>query len=116
MGLIDNHSLENAILCKQSPKWPLMIDPQKLAKSWILKAERENKLVHVMFDAPELLKKITTCVEHGIPMLIEISETLDSSLDALLLKQTSISNGKQMIRIGEKTIAFHENFRLYITR
>src|SRR5690606_30442525 len=43
-GLMDNHSLENAILVKEGEKTPLMIDPQQLAASWIKNMEKSNKL------------------------------------------------------------------------
>ena len=45
MGLIDAHSVENAILVKESNKYPLMIDPQKQAHRWIQNMEKGNNII-----------------------------------------------------------------------
>jgi dynein heavy chain len=92
-----------------------MIDPQALAKNWITKMEKGNKLMVLNFDSPDLMRKLSKCVEFGIPVLLEVGEKLDSTFDPLLLKQTFVLNGQTTIRIGDKTVPYHENFRMYIT-
>lgn len=61
-----------------------MVDPQKLAKNWLQKLEKENKLLVISYYAPNLLEKLAKSIEYGVPVLLEISEKLDSSFDGLL--------------------------------
>lgn len=46
----DPVSIDNAILAKQSQKWPLMIDPQGEANRWIKKNCKELNLKVINFE------------------------------------------------------------------
>ena len=67
------------------------------------------------YDDPDFIKKIRKSVEFGVPVLLEIGDKLDPSLDAILMKQSFVLNDRKVIRIGDKTVPIHDNFRLYIT-
>ena len=55
-------------------------------------------------------------MEFGKPVLLEnVQESLDPSLEALLLKQTFKQGGTLNIKIGDITVPYHEDFKLYIT-
>ncbi len=115
MGLIDSHSIENAILITENKKFPLIIDPQMQAHRWIQNMEKGHKIIAIPYDDPEFLRKIRNCVEFGIPVLMEIGEKLDSGLEPLLYKQFFYLNDRKVIRIADKVVIYNDNFRMYLT-
>ena len=48
-------------------------------------------------------------------MLENIGESLDASLEPLLLRQVFKSGGVMSIRLGDKTIEYSEKFRFFMT-
>jgi dynein heavy chain len=114
-GLIDNHSIENAVLVKESSKYPLFIDPQKQARRWIMSMERTKKIVVLSCDEADFNKKLRSCIEYGTPVLLEITEEVDPLLDPVLTQQVVMVNNAKSIRIGDKYVPYNDNFRLYIT-
>ncbi|CAH8627144.1 unnamed protein product [Schistosoma bovis] len=112
----DSFSIDNAILMKYSRRWPLFIDPQEQANRWIRTMESKNQLKIIKLTDTNLLRILENCIRLGLPLLIEdIAETLDPSLESILLKQTFISGGRLLIRLGDNDIEYNQNFRLYIT-
>ena len=41
----DDFSIDNAIILKNSTRWPLMIDPQVQANNWIKNMEDKNLII-----------------------------------------------------------------------
>ena len=50
----DNFSIDNAIILKNSSRWPLMIDPQIQANTWIKNLESGIKVIRPSQSAKEL--------------------------------------------------------------
>ena len=49
----DSFSIENAVMATSARRWPLAIDPQGQANSWIKAMEKCNNLqVHALIDCP----------------------------------------------------------------
>ncbi|XP_048507335.1 dynein axonemal heavy chain 6 [Athalia rosae] len=112
----DQVSTENAILVTQAGRWPLMIDPQEQANRWIRNMERENNLKICKMTDSNFMRIMEACIRIGAPMLLqEIGETLDPSLEPVLLKQVFIMGGRLLIRIGDSEVEYDSNFKLYIT-
>lgn len=45
----------------------------------------------------------------------QLKETLDPVLEPILLKQTFVSGGRMLIRLGDTDIDYDKNFRFYMT-
>ena len=51
-----------------------------------------------------------------MPVLLEdLGETLDPSLEPILLKQTFLQGGRMLIRLGDSDIEYDKQFRFYMT-
>ena len=112
----DAFSVDNGVIVDNSRRWPLMIDPQGQANKWIKNSEKHNKLSVVKFTDSDYMRTLENSIQFGSPVLIEnVGEELDPSLEPLLLKQTFKQGGILCIRLGEETIEFSADFRLYIT-
>ncbi|TGZ67987.1 hypothetical protein CRM22_004505 [Opisthorchis felineus] len=112
----DQVSTDNAILVTRTRRWPLMIDPQEQANRWIRTMEEENNLQVIKLTDMNLLRSLETCIRLGYPMLIEdVGETLDPALEPVLLRQTFMSSGRLLIRLGDSDVDYDNNFHLYLT-
>ncbi|VDM03485.1 unnamed protein product [Schistocephalus solidus] len=112
----DQVSTENAILVTRSRRWPLMIDPQEQANRWIRNKEVDNGLKIVKSTDTNMLRVLESCIRVGSPMLLEdVGESLDPSLEPVLLRQTFIKGGRLLIRLGDSDVDYDKKFQLYIT-
>lgn len=67
----DDFSIDNAIILKNSSRWPLMIDPQIQANNWIKNMSSENLIVLRQNRPPkELEMKIESAMQFGYPVLL----------------------------------------------
>ncbi|XP_047126546.1 dynein axonemal heavy chain 6 isoform X3 [Hydra vulgaris] len=112
----DNLSTENAILVTRARRWPLMIDPQDQANRWVRFKEAKNGLKIIKLTDNNFLRTLENCIRIGMPVLLEeVGENLDPALEPVLLKQTFVSGGRLLIRLGDSDIDYNKNFRFYMT-
>ncbi|XP_056619544.1 dynein axonemal heavy chain 6 [Triplophysa dalaica] len=112
----DTVSTENGILVMRGRRWPLMIDPQDQANRWIRSKETKNGLKVIKLTDAGFLRTLENAVRLGMPVLLEeLKETLDPALEPILLKQTFVSGGRTLIRLGDSDIDYDKNFRFYMT-
>ena len=114
----DNLSVENGIILFKSRRWPLMIDPQTQANKFI---KNMGKTVDTGLDCfkpseGNLLRNLELAIQFGKWVLLEnIGEELDPALEPILLQQKVKSGSGFVIKMGEKTIAYNESFKFYLT-
>uniref|UniRef100_K7FYG4 Dynein axonemal heavy chain 6 n=1 Tax=Pelodiscus sinensis TaxID=13735 RepID=K7FYG4_PELSI len=112
----DYVSTENGILVTRGRRWPLMIDPQDQANRWIRNKETKYGLKIIKLTDSGFLRTLENSIRLGLPVLLEeLKETLDPALEPVLLKQTFISGGRTLIRLGDSDIDYDRNFRFYMT-
>lgn len=112
----DKLSTENAVLVTCGRRWPLMIDPQDQANTWIRTMERPNGLQVIKLSQTNFLRTLENAIRTGQPVLLEeVGETLDPSLEPVLLKQTFTVGGRLLIRLGDSDVDYDKNFRFYMT-
>ncbi|CAK72703.1 unnamed protein product (macronuclear) [Paramecium tetraurelia] len=111
----DSISKSNGIISKFTRSYPLFIDPQLQANTWIKNTYRDQNLKIIKSTQEGLVKQIENAIQTGVPLLLEdAQEQLDISLDPVLLRQANPSNRKKNIKIGDKEIEFDSNFKLFI--
>ncbi|GIL82190.1 hypothetical protein Vretifemale_11083, partial [Volvox reticuliferus] len=112
----DSFSIDSAVIAANSRRWPLCIDPQGQANRWI-KAMNESKKIKVMkLTDPDYLRALETSISFGLPVLLEnVGESLDPSLDPLLLRQTFKQGASLVLRLGDNLVEYSDQFRLYMT-
>ncbi|OQR87427.1 dynein heavy chain [Achlya hypogyna] len=108
---------ENAVMLFRGERWPLLIDPQQQARSWLLKMEAPFGLQVAKVTDKTLLQAVETGVRDGQPLVLDdVGETLDPALDPLLLKALTKQGGacKAVLRVGDRDVLYDRNFRLYL--
>jgi len=115
----DTLSTENGIILDMTQRWPLMIDPQNQASRFIKKLA-ESSAVNG-FDCVKINdgKAFTRALENGIRfgkwIIVEgVQETLDPQLEPVLQKAIFSLKGQLHIKLGDNTIPYNDQFRLYL--
>merc|ERR1719247_2247070 len=112
----DQVSIENALISSKSRRWPLMIDPQLQANQWIRQSNRDKKLKVIRLNQANYARILENAISYGEPVLLEnVGEALDPLLDPLLQKAKFKAGSIIMIRLGDTTIEYSDDFRLFIT-
>ena len=115
----DDFSVANGIIMTNSSRWPLMIDPQGQANKWIRNMEEASQIVALKASASatNIQRSLENCIQFGRPLMIEnVGETMDPMLEPVLSNATfKTSTGELVIKLGDQTIPFHEDFRFYLT-
>jgi len=115
----DTLSIENGIILDVAERWPLMIDPQNQASRFIKKLAEQHAING--FDCVKLTdgKTFTRALENGIRfgkwIIVEnVFETLDPQLEPILQKAVFPLKGQLHIKLGDNTIPYNDQFRLYL--
>jgi len=116
----DPLSIQNGILVTRSSRYPLLIDPQGQAFSWIRVREAAQMPNYgpVALNDSKLRDKLEFCMGDGRSMLITgVEEEIDPMLDPLLEKQFIIKGSRWSIIISDKNMDFDQRFKVFfITR
>ena len=111
----DELSIQNGILTTKASRFPLCIDPQQQALTWIKKREAANNLKTSTFNDPDFLKHLEMAITYGFPFLFEdVDEYIDPVIDNLLEKNIRVAGARRFIILGDKEVDFDPNFRLYL--
>ncbi|CAM39593.2 putative dynein heavy chain [Leishmania braziliensis MHOM/BR/75/M2904] len=112
----DALSTENAIILTNSRNWPLLIDPQGQANTWVRNIHRNDNLQVCKASNDKFMKTVESAIRLGLPCLIEnVGESLDAALEPLLLKNIFLIGSTPHVRIGDTAIPYDRNFKLYLT-
>jgi dynein heavy chain len=112
----DDHSVQNGILTTQASRFPLCVDPQTQAVTWIKTREAKHKLTVKTFGDSDFMKHLELAIQFGLPFLFEaVDEDIDPMIDPILEKSTFMQGPQRMIKLGDKTVEWDDNFRMYMT-
>ncbi|KAI9224867.1 dynein heavy chain and region D6 of dynein motor-domain-containing protein [Blastocladiella britannica] len=112
----DAFSIENGIIVTSGRRWPLLIDPQSQASTWLKNMESKRGLKIVDMKQSDLVRTLESSIQYGIPVLVQgIMEVIDPALDPLLNKAVTKKQGRLVIRLGDKEVDFNPEFKLYLT-
>ncbi|KAL9923028.1 dynein heavy chain 2, axonemal kl-2 [Glossina fuscipes fuscipes] len=112
----DDFSTENGVIVMESSRWPLIIDPQMQANTWVKNNEEKNDLKIIDFTQPDYLRTLEGALMNGNPVLLQnVGEVIDQAINPILRKSYTLQGGQKLIKFNDKYLSFNENFRLYIT-
>ena len=112
----DSLSTENGILVTRAKRWPLMIDPQKQANTWIKNKEQANGVKTMKLSDGNFLRVLEGAIRIGCPVLCEdLGEEVDPAIEPVLLRSVVKQGGRTILRLGETDVDYDENFSFYMT-
>lgn len=113
----DELSVQNGILTMRASRYPLCIDPQMQAVTWIKrKCGKELEGRVKTFHDSDFLKQLELAIQYGFPFLFEnLDEYIDPVIDTVLERSFLTGTTKKVIKLGDKEVDWDDNFRLYMT-
>jgi len=114
----DELSIQNGIMVTRSSRYPLMIDPQGQAISWIKTREPEllTQNCVITLSHPNLKDALKWPMQEGFPLLIEsIENEVDPMLDPILERQIIIKGRNKLIILADQEMDYDDKFRMYMT-
>jgi len=119
----DNLSVENAVCILQSGQTPFLIDPSSRAADWLvasLGSEGQSGTGGIEIttqDDDRFVLNLELAVRLGKKLLVrDVGSSISPVLVPLLRGDLSSSSGAgRSVLIGEKTVEYNENFRLFLS-
>ncbi|CAB3257120.1 unnamed protein product [Arctia plantaginis] len=112
----DELSVQNGILTTRASRFPLCIDPQTQALTWIKKKEAKNNLKVLSFNDPQFLRQLEMAIKYGMPVLFQdVNEYIDPVVDNVLEKNIKVESGRAFVLLGSTEVDYDPNFRMYLT-
>ena len=108
----DEHSIQNGILTmKATDRFPLCIDPQQQASSWLKNTFKGQQLIVKALYDREFMKHLELCIEFGNAFLFEnVGEEIDPILTPILEKKITTIDSEKLSRLEKKHC---ESFKLF---
>lgn len=113
----DPLSIQNGILVTRSSRFPLLIDPQGQAISWICNHEesRMPPFGTTTFTNSRFRDQIEFALSEGKALIISgVEEELDPVLNPVLEKQIITKGKSKYISMGGKLVDYSDEFMLYL--
>lgn len=121
MGLPnDELSKQNGIIIEKSKRFPLIIDPQNQARTWLermfrSKAEEASKWISDLSDK-HLRNALIDAIQSGFPFILEnVENDIDPVLDPIIDKQYTVKNKKKKFKLGDDEVDWSDEFILFMT-
>lgn len=113
----DELSVQNGILTMRASRYPLCIDPQMQAVSWIKrKCGKELEGRVKTFNDSDFLKQLELAIQYGFPFLLEnLDEYIDPVIDTVLERNFLTGTTRKIVKLGDKEVDWDDNFRLFMT-
>ncbi|GMF34281.1 unnamed protein product [Phytophthora fragariaefolia] len=115
----DPLSIQNGLLVARAPRFPLLIDPQGQALTWVLRreAERLPAMGVVPVNSPKLREVLEHCVGEGKALVLDGVDGADPDpMMANVLDKNFVTRAKgKFVKIMDRLCEYQEEFILYLT-
>ncbi|XP_075054902.1 cytoplasmic dynein 2 heavy chain 1 [Mixophyes fleayi] len=117
----DELSIENALVILQicslkssSQVCPFLIDPSSQATEWLKTHLKESRLEVINQQDANFITALELAVRFGKTLIIQEMDGVEPVLYPLLRKDLIAQGPRYVVQIGEKTIDYNEEFRLFL--
>jgi len=110
----DELSVQNGVLTTRASRFPLCVDPQLQAVTWLKNKMGESLKVKTFND--DFQKFLEQAIQFGLPFLFESCvEYIDPLLDPVLNKNFTVDGNRKIIDIGGEVMEWNDDFLLFMT-
>ncbi|XP_041438616.1 cytoplasmic dynein 2 heavy chain 1 isoform X2 [Xenopus laevis] len=110
----DELSIENALVILQSQICPFLIDPSSQATEWLKSHLKESRLEVINQQDANFITALELAVRFGKTLIIQEMDGVEPVLYPLLRKDLIAQGPRYVVQVGDKTIDYNEDFRLFL--
>ncbi|XP_039269307.2 cytoplasmic dynein 2 heavy chain 1-like [Styela clava] len=111
----DNLSLENALVILHGKLQPFLIDPSSRATEWLKIHLKDTRLEVINQQDANFANALELAVRFGKTLIIQEMDQVEPILYPLLRKDLVSMGPRYVVQLGEKTVDYNEDFRLFMT-
>ncbi|CAL1541204.1 unnamed protein product [Lymnaea stagnalis] len=111
----DDLSMENALVILQSSLRPFLVDPSSRATEWLKVHLKANRLEVINQQDANFSTALELAVRFGKTLIVQEVDGVEPVLFPLLRGDLTAQGPRYVVQIGEKTIDYNEEFRLFLT-
>ncbi|XP_068211563.1 cytoplasmic dynein 2 heavy chain 1 [Palaemon carinicauda] len=110
----DQLSTENALVILQSSLRPFLIDPSSRATAWLSEHLKEHTVEVTTQQDPKFATTLELAIRFGKTLIVQEVDTVDPILFPLLRGDLISQGPRYVIELGEKTLDYNDNFKLFL--
>ncbi|XP_068122972.1 cytoplasmic dynein 2 heavy chain 1 isoform X2 [Hyperolius riggenbachi] len=110
----DELSIENALVILQNQVCPFLIDPSSQATEWLKTHLKQSRLEVINQQDANFITALELAVRFGKTLIIQEMDGVEPVLYPLLRKDLIAQGPRYVVQVGEKTIDYNEEFRLFL--
>jgi dynein heavy chain 2, cytosolic len=111
----DELSVENSIVILESLDSVMLFDPSNRAIDWLKKHMSNQKMEAINQQDANFTTQLELAVRFGKTLIIQEADGIDPVLYPLMRKDLQSQGPRYVIQIGEKTVDYNNDFKLFIT-
>lgn len=113
----DDHCISSALMLQWVNRVPLLIDPHGVALKWLSSQSiaKGTKITHLYISSSDCLEQLSSCVQLGSPVVLELTEMqFEPAVYPLLLKQTFNQGPTNYVKFVNEIIEYSPDFQLFL--
>ncbi|KAK4472017.1 hypothetical protein MN116_005393, partial [Schistosoma mekongi] len=110
----DQLSGENAVTVVHTKLCPYIIDPSSRALNWLKVYLKDQRLEVVNQQSCNFITTLELAIRFGKCLIVQEVNEIEPILMPLLLNEFILQGSRNFIRLGDKLIDYHEDFRLFL--
>ncbi|OON23868.1 ATPase family protein, partial [Opisthorchis viverrini] len=110
----DQLSIENAVVILETGMCPFIVDPSSRALNWLKQHLRERKVEVVSQRSANFTTTLELAVRFGKSLIIQEVDEIEPILFPLLSGSLIFQGGRSTVLLGDKTVDYHPDFRLFL--
>ncbi|KFD50374.1 hypothetical protein M513_08756 [Trichuris suis] len=111
----DDTAVENALAVLNGCQVALLLDPSQQSTAWLLKhSEKVSKVEAVSQKDANYVTQLELSIRFGKTLILSDVNGVDPVLHSVLREQFLYQGGRRIMKVGEKVVDCHENFKLYL--
>lgn len=111
----DELSMENAMVILRSQLCPFLVDPSSRATDWLKTHLKDKKVEVINQQDNNFTTQLELAVRFGKTLIVQEVDGVEPVLYPVLRKDLAAQGPRHVVQIGEKTIDYNPDFRIYLT-
>ncbi|KAI3384587.1 hypothetical protein SNEBB_000072 [Seison nebaliae] len=110
----DELSIQNAIVILNTMQNPFLIDPSSRATQWLKNHLANEKVEIVNQQDSNFVNSLELSVRFGKMLIVQEVDGIEPIIVPLMKKELLMQGTRYIVQVGEKTIDFNMDFKMYL--